>query len=691
MLRTIKTLTTIYFILLMAGVSVAATTPETPAQDPLNVSGPEIAAQTTFQTMEDGRLLVSVTDAEEKPLLGLTPEQFTIRRGTKTAKITGVEPLTTNKELGLNIVLVVDNSKSMRFRSAVDPLSNALQAFYKTLRPIDSVTAIVFDDKETTMVDGRALHAKAFQSNDPDQISGFIEQNLRKGLTGGTYLFDAMIVGLDLTRRMPAKDNKFLVVFSDGEDINSGVTREDVEKAAGGIENLGIYAVDYMPAAETDPFLTGLSSNHHGRVWKATSAEELLPVFEAFSSTLLHRYVVSYRFLDAPKGTLAFAVPQLTIEEVTTIDSAPLLNHIYFETGQSELADRYAMFANAESTKGFEEKNLKGAMEKYRHVLNIIGRRLQQNPVAKIRLVGCNANTGEEKGRTDLSRSRAEAVRAYLRYVWGVTPDRITVEPRNLPQAPSTNRIAEGQAENQRVEIYADNPAILDTVDSAYVQKVSDLSQLRIVPQIQAEAGLTDWQVNLFCGNKEIRTIKGQGDLPSEWSVPLEAALLEEISTCDAVQMNIHATDTEANEMNSQESVNLPVNYIQRTEQSAEVQGYKVLEQYALILFDYDSAAIKDRNQAIVERILRRMEQVPEARVSVVGHTDTIGSETYNLKLSDRRAQAVKETILAAAANTADRLEVKGVGPGEPLYDNQMPEGRALNRTVTITLEYTQK
>jgi outer membrane protein OmpA-like peptidoglycan-associated protein/Mg-chelatase subunit ChlD len=657
----------------------------------LNLLCPENAGQVVYQTMEDGRLLVSVTDPNDTPVQGLTAKDFSLRHGTKSAKIVSVEPLATSKEVPLNIVLLVDNSKSMRIREAIEPLRTALNAFYSMLRPIDQITAVIFDETQTSTVNGRPVHARVLQTSDEATLRAFLAAGMTSGLTDGTYLMDALLAGLDAARAMPEKKNKFLVVLSDGEDINSTVTKDEVERAAQGIANFSAFVVDYMPTPEIDPFLGQLASGHGGRAWKAASATELLPIFEAFASTMLHRYIVTYRLLEPPTGQVAFAAPELTIEEITTIDSSPLLNQIYFETGQSELTDRYVLFKDKGETAGFDEKKLKGAMEKYRHVLNIIGSRLQRHPEANLRLVGCNANVGPEKGRKDLSLSRAESVRAYLRYVWGIEAKRLTVESRNLPEKPSTSRIPEGQAENQRMEIYADQEAILDTVDSAYVQKVTDLSQLRIFQQIQSEAGIADWRLNLRCGEREIRTFKGQGALPTEWAVPLEGALLDEMAACEKVEMQFQATDTEANELNKADAASLPVHFVQRTQQATQTQGYRVKEQYALILFDYDSAAIKARNKVIVERIIKRMQEVPAATITVAGHTDTIGAEAYNTQLSERRAQAVQASILAADVDTAARLDVVGVGPNAPLYDNAVPEGRALNRTVTITLDYLQK
>jgi outer membrane protein OmpA-like peptidoglycan-associated protein len=73
--------------------------------------------------------------------------------------------------------------------------------------------------------------------------------------------------------------------------------------------------------------------------------------------------------------------------------------------------------------------------------------------------------------------------------------------------------------------------------------------------------------------------------------------------------------------------------------------------------------------------------------VKIVGHTDTIGTVEYNLQLSERRAKAVYQQLLAAGA-TAQTIDCVGAGPHNPPYDNALPEGRALNRTVNVYIEY---
>jgi outer membrane protein OmpA-like peptidoglycan-associated protein len=136
----------------------------------------------------------------------------------------------------------------------------------------------------------------------------------------------------------------------------------------------------------------------------------------------------------------------------------------------------------------------------------------------------------------------------------------------------------------------------------------------------------------------------------------------------------------------------VPIEFIQRETQRARNLGYRVQEKYALILFDFDSDRIKERNAEVVDTIVARIRPLPQAKVAIVGHTDNIGKEDYNLKLSERRAKAVYEQITTAMGDSPQTTITQlGVGSFDPLYGNGLPENRALNRTVTVTLEYEQK
>lgn len=328
-------------------------------------------------------------------------------------------------------------------------------------------------------------------------------------------------------------------------------------------------------------------------------------------------------------------------------------------------------------------------MEKYQHILNIIGKRLIDNPDATIKIVGCNSNRGVEQGKTDLSRSRAEAVRAYLRYIWGIDSSRMAVEARNLPAVASTGSVEEGRAENQRVEIYSDSPEILDTIESTYVVEITDAKEIQILPQVQAGYGIDYWTIRLTGDGVLIESLEGKGDPLPAYTFNLENIGLRKIGAYRNLEAGIEITDKKGQAHRTATSSS--VRFIEREERVAQKLGYKVLEKYALILFDFDRAEIKERNKVVLDRIVERIKEIPDARVTIVGHTDTIGKEEYNIALSTRRAKAAYDQILASGIAASDLITFHGAGPYNPLYDNNLPEGRALNRTVTVTFEYEEK
>ena len=81
------------------------------------------------------------------------------------------------------------------------------------------------------------------------------------------------------------------------------------------------------------------------------------------------------------------------------------------------------------------------------------------------------------------------------------------------------------------------------------------------------------------------------------------------------------------------------------------------------------------------------METFPEMRLAIVGHTDSTGDFNYNVDLSQRRAAAVRNTLLGEPYNVAEtRLVAMGAGSINPVASNLSEEGRALNRRVVFIL-----
>jgi outer membrane protein OmpA-like peptidoglycan-associated protein len=387
-------------------------------------------------------------------------------------------------------------------------------------------------------------------------------------------------------------------------------------------------------------------------------------------------------------GSLGVSPAKLTIEEIKTIDSSPMLGYIYFDEGSFDIPTRYIRLASRDETASFDETSFGDTMEKYYQVLNIIGKRLIDHPEATIILMGCNTNSGPEKGNEKLSLRRASAVRDYFLSIWGIAPERIRAEEQNLPDKPSSQRTEEGKAENRRVEILSDVPEILAPIRSTYFVTKIDSDTLTFQPTIKALHGIANWTATAENRSGIVATISGQAEPPAEIQLPLESDKLNELVAAGYITVRMAIEDSKGQQL-IMTAMPVTVNFIQTSQRLAQKQDYRIQEKYALILFDFDSDAISVGNEEIVTKIVSRIKELTQATAEIVGHTDNIGKEEYNIKLSERRALSVYRLLGAIfGEEAANRIRHHGVGPYEPLYNNATPEARAFNRTVTITLEY---
>ena len=90
--------------------------------------------------------------------------------------------------------------------------------------------------------------------------------------------------------------------------------------------------------------------------------------------------------------------------------------------------------------------------------------------------------------------------------------------------------------------------------------------------------------------------------------------------------------------------------------------------------------------EKIDAELVAPMKEHPNLRALVEGHTDSIGSDAYNQRLSERRANAVRDYMVSRGID-AQRITTKGWGKSKPIASNKTKEGRARNRRVEITEE----
>jgi outer membrane protein OmpA-like peptidoglycan-associated protein len=102
------------------------------------------------------------------------------------------------------------------------------------------------------------------------------------------------------------------------------------------------------------------------------------------------------------------------------------------------------------------------------------------------------------------------------------------------------------------------------------------------------------------------------------------------------------------------------------------------------IFFDFGSDGIREESDSVLAEIARALRENPAWSLSVEGHTDNIGGDSYNLDLSRRRAAAVKRALVARFEVAGSRLQTSGYGASRPKDTNDTLEGRARNRRVEL-------
>jgi len=103
------------------------------------------------------------------------------------------------------------------------------------------------------------------------------------------------------------------------------------------------------------------------------------------------------------------------------------------------------------------------------------------------------------------------------------------------------------------------------------------------------------------------------------------------------------------------------------------------------VMFASNSSILQPGAYGELDRVCAVLGKYPQCRIRVEGHTDSVGSEDYNLNLSQQRAEAVKNALIQRNIDPA-RLQAVGMGKGQPIASNDNEGGRQMNRRVTMKI-----
>ena len=105
--------------------------------------------------------------------------------------------------------------------------------------------------------------------------------------------------------------------------------------------------------------------------------------------------------------------------------------------------------------------------------------------------------------------------------------------------------------------------------------------------------------------------------------------------------------------------------------------------------FDFDKSVLKPEGRAKLDDLVSKIQGINLEVIIAVGHTDSVGSEAYNQRLSVRRAEAVKAYLVSKGIER-NRIYTEGKGEKQPVADNRTAEGRAKNRRVEVEVVGTR-
>ncbi len=376
--------------------------------------------------------------------------------------------------------------------------------------------------------------------------------------------------------------------------------------------------------------------------------------------------------------------PQTIYSNLKTKETFPLRDYVFFNDGSAEIPNRYVKLQKEEAIK-FKESKFKESEAKnktvisveqliiYHNILNILGDRMRSNPTTTLALIGASAGTGKEAGK-----AYAESIKNYLVSVFGINEARITTEGRDQPLVPSEHPggktdIALLREGDRRVDIISSSPILMAPVQLNVIQDDATDSRIVFKTSSSPKESVTSWKMDV---TDEKGSVQHFGPYKKEQeSISVKTILGEKPNGNYKIVMLAETTD--GKQVVKQSDMYLSHN------KELKGQAYRFS-----VLFDFN----KWKTVAAYEKFLTDevAPQIPDSGLVIIhGHTDIIGDEKYNEKLSVERAFET-ERILKQALTKAGKKNIKynviGLGSDTDYapFENKLPEERFYNRTVII-------
>ena len=229
--------------------------------------------------------------------------------------------------------------------------------------------------------------------------------------------------------------------------------------------------------------------------------------------------------------------------------------------------------------------------------------------------------------------------------------DRVWADDRD---ASETNHLA--YLARQRAEI-ATNTARSRQLDANIQQAGSDADRIRLQARTQ-EADAARLRADAQTRNAQ---------RAQQQAMSAEQRAAQQQANAAAAQERVRALEAQLRDMEAQQ-----------TERG-------LLVTLGDVLFAFNKAELSAQAAPRLDKLANFLRQFPDRKLLIEGYTDSVGGDSYNQELSDRRAQAVRDALVQRGVDTS-RITARGYGKAHPVADNASPEGRAMNRRVEIVI-----
>jgi len=396
----------------------------------------------------------------------------------------------------------------------------------------------------------------------------------------------------------------------------------------------------------------------------------------------------------APELAFWVFVPTHTVAPSTEV--FPLRNYVFFERESTKIPDRYVRLS-PENAKNFSEEKLPifgdkniGRSEQqlrvYYNVLNILGSRMMTHSNTQIRLIGSSENGGQD------GLAMSEEIKKYLVTSFQISPSRIQTTGQDKPNIPSiqqgaTKELVLLREGDRRVSIETQSPELLmefEIGNNTYapdMQSKSPATERMLTLNIDgANNNLSFWTLEV---TDQLGKTQNFGPFQEEKITLAESAILGNNKE-GSYKLTMVAKTKDGEVIRKDAALDLKL--------WVEPKAKEILR--FSVIYEFNKSQVieiyhKYLNEVVTPKIPNN------ATVIIHGHTDIIGGEAYNQKLSADRANNIK-TLLSSSLKKAGKSNVKfettGYGENETSapFANKYPEERFYNRTVIIDIEPQQ-